>query len=51
LQIVIAVVSHFLPEFDEAPAGFPVTLMWRFRIAALETKALMWGALGFSLDG
>lgn len=45
--IVIAAVSHFLPEFDEVPTGFPVTLMWKFRIAALEMQALMWGALGF----
>jgi len=45
--IVIAVVSHFLPEFEEVPTGFPVTPMWKFRIAALEMQALLWGALGF----
>jgi predicted cobalt transporter CbtA len=45
--IVTAVVSHFLPEFDEVPAGFPVTLMWKFRVAALEMQTLMWSVLGF----
>jgi predicted cobalt transporter CbtA len=44
--IVVILVSHFLPEIDEVPAGFPVTLMWRFRIAALEIQAVMWTSLG-----
>ena len=44
--VVVALVSHFLPEIDEVPAGFPVTLMWRFRIAALEIQAVMWASLG-----
>lgn len=44
--VVVSVVSHFLPEFNEVPAGFPVTLMWRFRIAALEIQAVMWTTLG-----
>jgi predicted cobalt transporter CbtA len=42
-----AVTSHFLPDFDEVPAGFPVTLMWKFRVAALEMQLLLWGVLGF----
>ena len=45
--IVTAAVAHFLPEFDEVPAGFPVTLMWKFRVAALEMQMLLWGILGF----
>jgi predicted cobalt transporter CbtA len=44
--IVVTLVSHFLPEIDEVPAGFPVTLMWRFRIAALEIQGVMWASLG-----
>jgi predicted cobalt transporter CbtA len=43
----IAVTSHFLPNFDEVPAGFPVSLMWKFRVAALEMQLLLWGVLGF----
>jgi predicted cobalt transporter CbtA len=45
--IATAVTSHFLPDFDEVPMGFPVTLMWKFRVAALEMQFLMWGVLGF----
>jgi predicted cobalt transporter CbtA len=43
---VVGLVSHFLPEVDEVPAGFPVTLMWKFRVAALEIQAVLWGVLG-----
>ncbi len=45
--IVVAVASHFLPNFNEVPAGFPVTLMWKFRVAALEMQVLLWSVLGF----
>jgi predicted cobalt transporter CbtA len=44
---VTASVAHFLPNFDEVPAGFPVSLMWKFRVAALEMQILLWGTLGF----
>lgn len=45
--IVTAHISHFLPEFDEVPAGFPLTLTWKFRAAAIEMQVLMWSVLGF----
>jgi predicted cobalt transporter CbtA len=45
--IAIAVTAHFLPNFDEVPVGFPVTLMWKFRVAALEMQFLLWSVLGF----
>jgi len=44
--VVVSVVAHFLPVVDEVPAGFPVTLMWKFRVAALEIQAVLWGTLG-----
>jgi predicted cobalt transporter CbtA len=44
--VVMSAVSHFFPVIDEVPAGFPVTLMWRFRVAALEIQAVMWATLG-----
>jgi predicted cobalt transporter CbtA len=44
--VIVTVVSHFLPEIDEVPSGFPVTLMWRFRVAAIEIQAVMWTTLG-----
>jgi predicted cobalt transporter CbtA len=45
--IAVSTASHFLPNFDEVPEGFPVTLMWRFRVAALEMQVLLWSVLGF----
>ena len=45
--IVIAGASHFLPNFNEVPQGFPVTLMWKFRVAALEMQVVLWSVLGF----
>ena len=44
---IMGVVSHFLPDLDEVPPGFPVTLMWKFRVAALEVQAVLWATLGF----
>ena len=45
--IAIATASHFLPAFDEVPSRFPVTLMWKFRVAAMEMQLLLWAILGF----
>jgi predicted cobalt transporter CbtA len=44
--IIMGTVAYALPVVDEVPAGFPVTLMWRFRVAALEIQAVMWATLG-----
>jgi predicted cobalt transporter CbtA len=44
--LIIGIVSYALPIFDEVPAGFPVTLMWRFRVAALGIQAVIWATLG-----
>jgi predicted cobalt transporter CbtA len=44
--IIVSVVCHFLPEIGEVPDGFPVTLMWQFRIAALEMQSVLWTSLG-----
>jgi predicted cobalt transporter CbtA len=44
--VIMSIVCHFLPEIDEVPVGFPVTLMWRFRVASLEIHAMMWATLG-----
>ena len=40
------VASHFLPAIDEVPAGFPASLLWKFRIASWETQAVLWSLLG-----
>jgi predicted cobalt transporter CbtA len=44
--LIMSVVCYAFPIVDEVPAGFPVTLMWRFRIAALGIQAVMWATLG-----
>jgi predicted cobalt transporter CbtA len=44
--LVMGTVSYAFPVVDEVPAGFPVTLMWRFRVAALGIQGVMWATLG-----
>ena len=44
--VIVGTISRFLPEFNEVPTGFPVTLMWKFRVASLEMQALMWAVIG-----
>ena len=44
--VIIGVILHFFPDFDEVPPGFPATLIWRFRITALEIQAVMWLTVG-----
>jgi predicted cobalt transporter CbtA len=44
--VFVSIVFHYLPAIDEVPIGFPVTLMWRFRIAALEIQVVLWATLG-----
>jgi predicted cobalt transporter CbtA len=44
--VTMSVISRLFPEIDEVPAGFPVTLMWRFRIASLEMQAVLWTTMG-----
>jgi predicted cobalt transporter CbtA len=44
--VIMSVISRLFPEIDEVPAGFPVTLMWRFRIASLEMQAVLWATMG-----
>jgi predicted cobalt transporter CbtA len=44
--LIVIIASRLLPVIDEVPRWFPVTLMWRFRVAALEIQAVMWATLG-----
>jgi predicted cobalt transporter CbtA len=44
--VIVAIVCRLLPVIDEVPPGFPVTLMWRFRVASLGIQAVMWATLG-----
>jgi hypothetical protein len=46
--LIMGIVSYALPVVDEVPAGFPVTLMWRFRVAAVGIQGIMWATLGIA---
>jgi predicted cobalt transporter CbtA len=35
-----------LPGVDEVAAGFPATLLWRFRLASVGTQAVLWTTVG-----
>lgn len=49
--LLVGIVAHLLPVIDETPAGFPAELLWRFRLAALEMQAVLWGTLGLLFGG
>lgn len=44
--LVILLSQLILPSLDEVPEQFPATVLWRFRLAALGTQAVMWAAIG-----
>ncbi len=45
---LVPVIVAFLamPTVDEVPTGFPASLLWDFRIAALGTQLVLWTGLG-----
>ncbi|MFB7494387.1 CbtA family protein [Streptomyces sp. NPDC056161] len=46
--LVIGLAYAFLPSVNEVPAGFPATLLWRFRLSALAVQAVLWGGFGLA---
>ncbi|GAA3244886.1 hypothetical protein GCM10020256_71100 [Streptomyces thermocoprophilus] len=44
--VAVGLAYAFLPSFDEVPEGFPGTLLWQFRLAALAVQATLWTAFG-----
>jgi predicted cobalt transporter CbtA len=45
--VVVAVISYVvMPGINEVPAGFPATVLWQFRLAALGTQVVLWTTLG-----
>jgi hypothetical protein len=42
----VVIAALLLPEGAAAPDGFPAEVLWRFRLSALGTQAVLWGALG-----
>jgi predicted cobalt transporter CbtA len=45
--IAIVVVAYLvMPGFNEVPAGFPPTVLWKFRLASAGTQLTLWVTLG-----
>lgn len=45
---LIGVVMAAMPRIDEAPEGFPDTVLWAFRLASIGTGVVLWGTLGIA---
>jgi hypothetical protein len=45
--IAVAVVDIVMPGINEVPAGFPIIVLWRFRLASLGIQLVLWAAIGF----
>lgn len=43
--VLIALAAWLLPHIDEVPAGFPASLLWRFRLASLAVQGVFWLAM------
>ncbi|MBS0559791.1 MAG: CbtA family protein [Proteobacteria bacterium] len=44
--VAMAAALAVLPAVNEVPDGFPATLLWQFRMAALGMQVVMWATLG-----
>jgi predicted cobalt transporter CbtA len=47
--LVVGAVVGLLPTYDEVPAGYPASLLFRFRMASLLTQVTLWVVLGVAL--
>ena len=43
--LLVALAAWLLPRIDEVPAGFPASLLWRFRLASLAVQGVFWLAM------
>lgn len=44
--IMATAMLALLPDIDEVPAGFPATLLWKFRVASIGMQAIIWTVVG-----
>jgi len=44
--VSIFLVQLLLPTVDETPARFSADVLWHFRVAGLETQAIIWATIG-----
>jgi predicted cobalt transporter CbtA len=47
--LLVCVGVSLLPTYDEVPAGYPASLLFRFRMASLLTQVTLWVVLGVAL--
>jgi predicted cobalt transporter CbtA len=47
--LLVGVAVVLLPAYDEVPAGYPASLLFRFRMASLLTQVTLWVVLGVAL--
>jgi hypothetical protein len=46
--VAMIVAGLVLPAVDEVPDGFPATVLWQFRVAAMGGQAILWATLGLA---
>lgn len=44
--VLVAALQFALPTLNEIPDGFPLDVLWRFRLASLATQFALWAGLG-----
>jgi hypothetical protein len=44
--LVVGLAYALLPSFNDVPEGFPGTLLWQYRLAALAIQVTLWTAFG-----
>ena len=44
--VLVAIAAYALPAINEVPEKFPADLLWKFRVAALGTQAILWVTIG-----
>lgn len=43
---VVTIIYIAMPGINEVPAGFPILVLWRFRLASIGIQALLWASIG-----
>jgi hypothetical protein len=48
---IVVAAQIVLPDINEVPAGFPATVLWKFRMASLGMQAMTWSTIGLVFGG
>lgn len=46
--VLVSIAAYALPSINEVPANFSADLLWRFRVSALGTQAILWAIIGLA---